>query len=35
MEGKSPRSYLAWSPPRTAKPNFHVPDAFGVLVVDP
>ncbi len=35
MEGKSPRSYLAWSPPRTAKPNFHVPEAFGVLVVDP
>ena len=26
--------YLAWSPPRTAKPNFHVPEAFGVLVLD-
>lgn len=35
MEGKSPRLYLAWSPPRTAKPNFHVPAAFGTLVVDP
>ena len=35
MEGTSPRQYLAWSPPRTAKPNFHVPEAFGTLVVDP
>jgi hypothetical protein len=36
MEGTSPaRSYLAWSPPRTEKPNFHVPSAFGTLVVDP
>jgi uncharacterized protein (DUF362 family) len=35
MEGSSPRSYLAWSPPRTEKPNFHVPEAFGTLVVDP
>jgi uncharacterized protein (DUF362 family) len=35
MEGKAPRSYLAWSPTRTPKPNFHVPEAFGVLVVDP
>jgi uncharacterized protein (DUF362 family) len=34
-EGVAPRSYLAWSPPRTPKPNFHVPEAFGVLVVDP
>lgn len=34
MEGKAPRSYLAWRPPRTPKPNFHVPDGFGVLVVD-
>jgi uncharacterized protein (DUF362 family) len=31
MEGRSPRQYLAWSPTRTRKPNFHVPDAFGVL----
>jgi uncharacterized protein (DUF362 family) len=35
MEGVAPRHYLAWSPPRTPKPNFHVPDAFGTLVVDP
>jgi uncharacterized protein (DUF362 family) len=35
MEGASPRSYLAWSPPRTPKPNFHVPEAFGTLVLDP
>jgi hypothetical protein len=34
MEGKEPRRYLAWRPPLTAKPNFHVPDGFGVLVVD-
>ncbi len=35
MEGKGPRHYLAWSPPRTEKPDFHVPDAFGSLIVDP
>ncbi len=35
MEGPDPRVYLAWSPPRTEKPNFHVPEAFGVLVLDP
>jgi hypothetical protein len=35
MEGKDPRRYLAWSPPRTKKPNFHVPEAFGALVLDP
>jgi uncharacterized protein (DUF362 family) len=35
MEGRSSRKYLAWSPPRTAKPNFHVPEAFGVLVLEP
>ena len=35
MEGTSPRQYLAWSAPRTAKPNFHVPEAFGTLVIDP
>lgn len=35
MEGKAPRRYLAWSPPRTKKPNFHVPEAFGWLVLDP
>ncbi|EYF04216.1 Iron-sulfur cluster-binding protein [Chondromyces apiculatus DSM 436] len=35
MEGRSPRHYLAWSPPRGSKPNFHVPAAFGALVLDP
>lgn len=35
MEGAGDRRYLAWSPPRTAKPNFHVPEAFGALVLDP
>ncbi|HET9930088.1 MAG TPA: DUF362 domain-containing protein [Polyangiaceae bacterium] len=35
MEGRSPRQYLAWSPPRTPKPNFHVPEAFGTLVIEP
>lgn len=35
MEGKEERRYLAWSPPRTKKPNFHVPEAFGTLVLDP
>jgi len=34
MEGKEPRLYLAWSPTRTAKPNFHVPEAFGTLILD-
>lgn len=34
MEGKSPRRYLAWSPTRTAKPNFHVPEAFGTLILE-
>ena len=35
MEGKRPRHYLAWSPPRTARPKFHIPEAFGVLVIEP
>ena len=34
MEGKAPRQYLAWRPPRTPKPNFHVPEGFGSLLVD-
>lgn len=33
-EGRSPRQYLAFSPPRTKKPNFHVPEAFATLVLD-
>lgn len=35
MEGKAPRQYLAFFPTRTPKPSFHVPDAFGTLVIDP
>jgi hypothetical protein len=34
MEGRDPRSYLAWSPPRTPKPSFHEPKAFGLLALD-
>ena len=34
MEGKEPRLYLAWSPTRTPKPSFHVPEAFGTLILD-
>ena len=34
MEGKSPRLYLAWSPTRTPKPDFHVPEAFGTLSLE-
>jgi uncharacterized protein (DUF362 family) len=34
MEGKAQRQYLAWRPPRTAKPNFHVREGFGTLQVD-
>ncbi len=34
MEGKAPRKYLAWRPPRTPKPNFHVLEGFGTLQVD-
>ncbi len=35
MEGRSPRLYLAWSPTHTPKPDFHVFDAFGRLIIDP
>lgn len=32
VEGaKEPRTYMAWRPTNTAKPNFHVPSAFGRL----
>jgi uncharacterized protein (DUF362 family) len=34
MEGKNPRAYLAWSPAKTPKPNFHVSSAFGTLVLE-
>ncbi|MBI3206874.1 MAG: DUF362 domain-containing protein [Myxococcales bacterium] len=33
MDGAGARKYLAFSPTRTRKPNFHVPEKFGVLVV--
>jgi hypothetical protein len=33
--GAGDRHFLAWSPPRTPKPNFHVPEAFGALLLDP
>ena len=32
--GQGQRLYLAWSPTRTAKPNFHVPEAFGTLLLE-
>jgi uncharacterized protein (DUF362 family) len=35
MEGKGKRTYLAWSPAHTEKPNFHVPEAFGTLHLAP
>jgi hypothetical protein len=35
IEGKERRRYLAWRPPRTAKPNFHVREGFGTLSIDP
>lgn len=36
MDGKAPkRSYLAWSPAHTERPNFHVPEAFGTLRLSP
>jgi hypothetical protein len=32
IEGKQePRSYLAWKPTNTPRPNFHVPSSFGRL----
>lgn len=32
VEGKAePRAYLAWRPTHTPKPNFHVPEKFGIL----
>ncbi|MFO0736319.1 MAG: carbohydrate-binding family 9-like protein [Labilithrix sp.] len=34
MEGKGSRQYLAWSPTRTPRPSFHVPEAFGTLSLD-
>jgi alpha-galactosidase len=32
VEGKTePRQYLAWQPTHTPQPNFHMPEAFGIL----
>lgn len=32
VEGKTePRRYMAWRPTHTQKPDFHVPEAFGIL----
>jgi uncharacterized protein (DUF362 family) len=35
MEGQHKRQYLAAFPTRTPKPSFHVPEAFGTLVLEP
>jgi hypothetical protein len=35
MEGTGTRLFLAWSPTRTPRPNFHVPEAFGTLLLAP
>ena len=34
MEGNKPRQYLAAFPTKTPKPNFHVPSAFGMLLLE-
>ncbi len=34
MEGRAARRYLAWSPARTKTPDFHVPAAFGTLLIE-
>ena len=31
---EAPERYLAWRPTRTPEPNYHVPDAFGMLRFD-
>jgi alpha-galactosidase len=32
VEGaREPRAYMAWQPTKTPQPNFHVPEAFGIL----
>ncbi len=35
LEGAQPRQYLAAFPTQTLRPNFHVPEAFGTLVLSP
>lgn len=32
---EAPERYLAWRPTKTAEPNFHVPEAFGILNFNP
>ena len=34
MKGKRQTPLPRWSPTRTAKPNFHVPEAFGTLLLE-
>ncbi|NUP05940.1 MAG: DUF362 domain-containing protein [Polyangiaceae bacterium] len=34
MEGRQDRKFLAWSPTFTDRPNFHVTERFGTLVVE-
>ena len=31
---EAPERYLAWRPTRTPEPNYHVPEAFGMLLFD-
>jgi hypothetical protein len=31
---EAPERYLAWRPTRTEEPNFHVPEAFGILAFE-
>lgn len=36
VEGKvEPRSYMTWQPTHTPQPNFHIPEAFGILKFEP
>ena len=32
---EAPERYLAWRPTKTVEPNFHVPEAFGILIFNP
>lgn len=32
---EAPERYLAWQPTKTPEPNFHVPEAFGILNFNP
>jgi hypothetical protein len=35
VEGQKPRTYLSWRPGRGPRPDFHAPETFGVLAIDP